>query len=136
LEKSPKYLTVIFGFLSYFLLITHLCLSHEPEKDTIPTFISRTDLKLDDIKFEVDTVKKHLQKINETKSQVSDSIQVFTVFRLLTDFVCLYNYEFGLSLCKIVRSSVILLLPLFTRCIALPACYISQFSHVSLLKLG
>ena len=31
----------------------------------------------------------------------------------LTDFVCLYNYEFGLSLCKIVRSSVILLLPLF-----------------------
>jgi hypothetical protein len=31
---------------------------------------------------------------------------------LLTDFVCLYNYEFGLSLCKIVRSSVILLLPL------------------------
>jgi hypothetical protein len=38
----------------------------------------------------------------------------FTVFRLLTDFVCLYNYEFGLSLCKIVRSSVILLLPLFS----------------------
>ena len=37
---------------------------------------------------------------------------VFTVFRLLTDFVCLYNYEFWLSLCKIVRSSVILLLPL------------------------
>jgi hypothetical protein len=40
-------------------------------------------------------------------------ITVFTVFRLLTDFVCLYNYEFGLSLCKIVRSSVIMLLPLF-----------------------
>ena len=38
---------------------------------------------------------------------------VFTVFRLLTDFVCLYNYEFWLFLCKIVRSSVILLLPLF-----------------------
>jgi hypothetical protein len=34
---------------------------------------------------------------------------------LLTDFVCLYNYEFGLSLCKIVRSSVILLLPLFSN---------------------
>jgi hypothetical protein len=33
----------------------------------------------------------------------------------LADFVCLYNYEFGLSLCKIVRSSVILLLPLFIR---------------------
>jgi hypothetical protein len=32
---------------------------------------------------------------------------------LLTDFVCLYNYEFWLSLCKIVRSSVVLLLPLF-----------------------
>jgi len=32
---------------------------------------------------------------------------------LLTDFVCLYTYEFWLSLWKIVRSSVILLLPLF-----------------------
>ena len=40
-------------------------------------------------------------------------ITVFTVFRWLTDFVCLYDYEFWLSLCKIVRSSVILLLPLF-----------------------
>jgi hypothetical protein len=42
----------------------------------------------------------------------SGSLQ-FSVFRLLTDFVCLYTYEFRLSLCKIVRSSVILLLPLF-----------------------
>jgi hypothetical protein len=42
-------------------------------------------------------------------------ITVFTVFRLLADFVCLYNYEFWLSLCKIVRSSVILLLPLFIK---------------------
>ena len=39
----------------------------------------------------------------------------FSVFRLLTDFVCLYTYEFWLSLCKIVRSSVILLLPLSQR---------------------
>ena len=39
---------------------------------------------------------------------------VFTVFRLLTDFFCLYTYEFLLSLCKIVRSSVILLLSLFS----------------------
>jgi hypothetical protein len=31
----------------------------------------------------------------------------------LTDFVCLYNYEFWLSLFKIVRSSGILLLPSF-----------------------
>ena len=42
-------------------------------------------------------------------------ITVFTVFRLLTDFVCLYTYEFWLSLCKIARSSVILLLPLFNE---------------------
>jgi hypothetical protein len=42
-------------------------------------------------------------------------ITVFTVFWLLTDFVCLYNYEFWLSLCKIVRSSVILLLLLFSK---------------------
>jgi len=34
------------------------------------------------------------------------------IFRLLTDFVCLYTYEFWLSLCKIVQSSIILLLPL------------------------
>ena len=32
----------------------------------------------------------------------------------------LYNYEFWLSLCKIVRSSVILLLPLFIVCDNLP----------------
>ena len=38
----------------------------------------------------------------------------FSVFRLLTDFVCLYTYEFWLSLSKIVRSSVILLLPLLS----------------------
>ena len=33
----------------------------------------------------------------------SGSLRFFTVFRLLTDFVCLYNYEFLLSLCKIAR---------------------------------
>ena len=33
---------------------------------------------------------------------------------LLLSVICLYNYEFWLSLCKIVRSSVILLLPLST----------------------
>ena len=37
------------------------------------------------------------------------------VFTVLTDLFCLYNYEFWLSLCKIVRSSVILLLSLFNR---------------------
>jgi hypothetical protein len=42
---------------------------------------------------------------------------VFTVLRLLTDFVCLYTYEFGLSLCKIVRSSVILYTTPIRRCI-------------------
>jgi hypothetical protein len=31
------------------------------------------------------------------------------------NFVCLYNYGFWLSLCKIVRSSVIFLLPLLAR---------------------
>ena len=36
----------------------------------------------------------------------------FSVFRSLTDFVWSYTYEFWLSFCKIVRSSVILLLPL------------------------
>jgi hypothetical protein len=45
-------------------------------------------------------------------------ITVFTAFRLLTDFVCLYTYEFRLSLCQIVWSSVILLLPLFSYIIS------------------
>jgi hypothetical protein len=40
---------------------------------------------------------------------------VGTVFRLLTDFFRLFNYEFWPSLCKIARSSVILLLPLSFR---------------------
>ena len=49
---------------------------------------------------------------NLQQKRQSTNMAPVTVFRLLTDFVCLYNYEFGLSLCKIVRSSVILLLPL------------------------
>ena len=57
-------------------------------------------------------------------------ITVFTVFRLLTDFVCLYNYEFGLSLCKIVRSLVILLLPL------LVIWCLTAFSTIFLLYRG
>jgi hypothetical protein len=42
-------------------------------------------------------------------------IAVFPVFRLLTDFVCVYTYEFWLYLWRIVRSSVVLLLPLFSH---------------------
>jgi hypothetical protein len=44
----------------------------------------------------------------------------FRVFRLLTDFVCLYNYEFWLSLCKIVRSSVICYYP-YLSCVGFHA---------------
>jgi hypothetical protein len=43
---------------------------------------------------------------------ISDRSSLTTVLYDQTDFVCLYNYEFELSLCKIVRSLVILLLPL------------------------
>jgi hypothetical protein len=49
---------------------------------------------------------------------------LFVFFRLLTDFVCLYTYEFWLSLCKIVRSSVIMLLPLFV----LNLCFVLSVS--------
>ena len=52
---------------------------------------------------------------------------------LLTDFVCLYAYVFWLSLCKIVRSSVILLLPLFTG-LQFKQCYgnaLRIFTHIS-----
>ena len=55
----------------------------------------------------------HLYSISHACTK-SGSLR-FSVFRLLTDFVCLYTYEFWLSLGKIVRSSVILLLPLLTK---------------------
>jgi len=41
--------------------------------------------------------------------------QITRMVRIITYFVCLCTYEFCLSLWKIVRSSVILLLPLLTR---------------------
>ena len=59
-------------------------------------------------------------------------ITVFTVFRLLTDFVCLYTYEFWLSLCKIARSSVILLLPLFNEYI----CSSIHFNDLAFKHFG
>ena len=58
----------------------------------------------------------------------SQVIRVFTVFRLLTDFVCLYTYEFWLSLCKIVRSSVILLLPLFALTLVFSVWFREMYS--------
>ena len=39
-------------------------------------------------------------------------LETIRIFRLLTDFVCLLTYEFCLSLWKVARCSVILLLPL------------------------
>ena len=58
------------------------------------------------------TLCKIGQSVNIRRVSHVRVITVFTVFRLLTDFVCLYTYEVSLSLCNIVRSSVILLLPL------------------------
>jgi hypothetical protein len=43
------------------------------------------------------------------------AIAVFPVFLLLNDFVCLLTYEFCLSLWKIARCSLILLLPLLYK---------------------
>ena len=63
-------------------------------------------------------------------------ITVFTVFRLLTDFVCLYTYEFLLSLCKIVRSSVILLLPLLIRKPRTNYYFVKQITTDKSLKLA
>ena len=61
------------------------------------------------------TINHHLPEIISLEMPVPSQVHyVFTVFRLLTDFVCLYTYEFWLSLWKIVRSSVILLSPIFT----------------------
>ena len=56
-------------------------------------------------------------------------IAVFLVFRLLTHFVCLLTYEFCLSLWKIARCLVILLLPLFTGHLMLSNNQVSQQAH-------
>ena len=66
----------------------------------------------------------------------------FHSFRLLTDFVCLYNYEFGLSLCKIVRSSVILVLPLLSHSVSTAGFFLSvsqnflvRYPHFNVVSL-
>jgi hypothetical protein len=56
----------------------------------------------------------HITRIVSQQNEMFQvrSIAVFPVFRLLTDCVCLLIYELCLSLWKIARCSVILLLPL------------------------
>jgi hypothetical protein len=54
---------------------------------------------------------KILSAVKEGQQKYCETLKIFWI-TLNQDLVCLYNYEFGLSLCKIVRSSVILLLPL------------------------
>ena len=61
------------------------------------------------------------------------AIAVFSVFRLLTDFFCLLTYEFCLSLWKIARCSVILLLPLFTTLFE-RACMLMTISYINMCK--
>ena len=62
--------------------------------------------------YQIPYYSRGIEGEKRTHPRFADCHYIFTVFRLLTDFVCLYTYEFWLSLCKIVRSSVILLLPL------------------------
>jgi hypothetical protein len=35
-----------------------------------------------------------MSEVKKTNHYIRVTLTVFTVFRLLTDFVCLYNYEF------------------------------------------
>ena len=67
----------------------------------------------------------------------SRPIAIFSVFRLLTDFVCLLTYEFCLSLWKIARCSVILLLPLFTQVSLQTAlyCWVCQILHEAFFQI-
>ena len=69
------------------------------------------------IKVALNTTKQQTNIYTNSDKQVSGNVYVYItgITLLLTDFVCLYTYEFWLSLCKIVRSSVIWLLPLFTH---------------------
>ena len=59
------------------------------------------------------------------------AIAVFPVFWLLTDFVCLLIYEFCLSLWKIARCSVILLLPLFAMALIEVTGFNSRLTSLS-----
>jgi hypothetical protein len=83
-----------------------------------------------------------LQKFEDTKgvigsrkSKINPQQLLSVLFRLLTDFVCLYTYEIWLSLCMIVRSSVILLLPLFSIYdFRLPLWYLQTFVCKFIIK--
>jgi hypothetical protein len=65
------------------------------------------------------------------------AIAVFPVFRLLTDFVSLLTYEFCLSLWKIARCSIILLLPYFTKWLLFNAkcCKAKCSDHINQLAI-
>jgi hypothetical protein len=66
-------------------------------------------------KLKNETERNYLNETDFVKTDIIPIRKGSSVFRLLTDFICLYTYEFCLSLCKIVWSSVILLLPLFVK---------------------
>jgi hypothetical protein len=48
----------------------------EPDFHILPTFNSRTDLRLENVMFDENIVKKYLSKVKESKSQGSDSIHL------------------------------------------------------------
>jgi hypothetical protein len=71
--------------------------------------------KLESRPSEMYSIPHYVMKFVSDLRQVANFLRVlrFPPPIILTS-VCLYTYEFWLSLCKIARSSVILLLPLFT----------------------
>ena len=73
----------------------HSVFTDEANADEIPVFPTRTDLRLDTIQFNEDTVKKHLLKVKETKSQGSDSLHPKfikeTVSSILKPIITLFN---------------------------------------------
>jgi hypothetical protein len=103
---------VITLFVQLYAMISIFFICEKHLQDRIISGDVRAKTSLTPPLFNWNTCTKPLN-VNVCKEYQVRVITVFTVFRLLTDFVCLYNYEFWLSLCKIVRSSVILLLPLF-----------------------
>jgi hypothetical protein len=64
--------------------------------------------------YKVDTIPSKYNLFSPWYSQVR-VITVFTVFRLLTDFVCLYNYEFWLSLCKCYINKLLCVFDFFLK---------------------
>ena len=76
---------------------------------------NKTQYVLDTTLHKIKTRMVLQKRVVHTKFDIYFFFYIYkNILQFLINAIYLYTYEFLLSLCKIVRSSVILLLPLFT----------------------